>query len=255
MSLFVLFLGARCGSESVPSPSGARGKRLGTPRAAASRTPARRPASTLVLAVLATITLSRITVLPAEAHDAPFTPPPLAQAFKKDLLRVWQSHFQLGQSPAIAFGQVQQESRWNADARSAFASGLSQFTPPTAQWIHAMLPADVKAACQTRSGCPLDPRWALAALGRYDRLLWDHAAWAENDRERFGFMLAGYNSGEGWVRRERASVPAEKQAHWFGAVETACLRRADFCQETRGYVHAIIERWAPKYAAWLGARP
>lgn len=147
------------------------------------------------------------------------------------------------------FGQVHQESRWRAEAKSKFAFGIAQFTPDTARWIQGIYPADLGEVCPSAAGCPEDPRWALRALVRYDSRLYSSVSGAVAALERWAFALAGYNSGQGWVTRERAV--SSDRSRWFGATEHACLRRADFCQETRGYVHAILERWAPMYRSWL----
>lgn len=38
---------------------------------------------------------------------------------------------------------------------------------------------------------------------------------------------------------------------WFKNIELVCLRSSAACDENRSYVHAILERWAPLYRAWL----
>jgi membrane-bound lytic murein transglycosylase MltF len=185
-----------------------------------------------------------------------FVPPPLAQAFKKDLLRVWEFYFQRTQPAAVGFAQTHQESRWKPDAKSKFAAGLAQMTPATAPWIHAMLPADVRAACPTASGCPLDPRWSLWALGKYDRLLWGQMTWAANDREHWGASLAAYNGGSGHIQKERRAcvLPACDPARYFGHVQRMCGaggRAAWACEENTRYAPVILDKYMPLYASWL----
>lgn len=218
--------------------------------AACSRTPA--PVTEPIPAPPAAPTVQRPT----------FIPPPLARQFRSDLLRVWESRFHGSQPAAIAFGQIHQESRWDPNAHSAHAAGLAQFVPATAKWINGILPEDVRAACPSKSGCPLDPRWAMAALARFDRLLWDHATWATPDRERQAAMLSAYNGGEGNLTKERqacAEQPDCDTSRYFGNIERYCgaRGRAEWaCTENRHYPAVILDVWTPKYTAWLkgGAR-
>jgi len=207
------------------------------------------------------VVLALALASPASAHEPPFTPPPLAQAFKKDLLRVWQVYFQQSQPAAIGFAQVHQESRWKPEARSGVgASGLAQFMPPTAKWIHSLLPADVRAACPSTSGCPLDPRWALQAMVRFDRLLWDAAIWARPDRERQAAMLSAYNGGGRHLTNERAACaehPDCDPSRYFKNIERYCGARGRAvwaCAENKMYPEVILDRWTPLYAKWLGPR-
>lgn len=44
------------------------------------------------------------------------------------------------------------------------------------------------------------------------------------------------------------------QSRWFEHVETVCRRSLANCNETRGYVHAILDRWMPLYSRWLNER-
>lgn len=148
------------------------------------------------------------------------------------------------------FGQCHQESRWRADARSPVgALGLGQFMPSTAQWIQGIYPADLGEICPDAAGCPTDPRWSLRALVRYDDRLFRAITGAASRVDTWAYTLASYNSGQGWVTRERAI--SSDRSRWFGATEHACLRRAEFCAETKNYVHSIIEKFAPMYRVWL----
>src|SRR3972149_7697273 len=154
-----------------------------------------------------------------------------------------------GEPADTFFGQVHAESRWQTDAKSKFASGLSQFTPDTAKWMNGLYPVDLGEICEGAGGCPTDPRWALRALVRFDDRLYRAITGAASKIETWAYTLASYNSGQGWVTRERAI--SSDRSRWFGATEKVCLRRADFCRETKNYVHSIIEKWAPLYRAWL----
>ena len=182
------------------------------------------------------------------------SPPPKeipreALAYRDNFIRIWRFYFALAESPTVGFAQVHQESHWKADARSVYASGLAQFTPATAADYSVLLPAEVRATCPGKAGCPTDPNWALHALSLYDYNLHRRHVWAETADDRWRLALAAYNGGAGWIIRERAK--ANNSRRWADIVN-ACLRRADFCKENREYPVRILERWLPLYQRWLG---
>ena len=172
--------------------------------------------------------------------------------YRNGLIREVRYHWGLNQSPSVFFAQVHQESAWRADAHSAYAAGLTQFTPDTAEWIQSLYPADLTEFCANRSGCPLDAGWAIRAMVLYDRRLWDGFAHSIDDH-RWAFALASYNGGLGWIQRERAQ--AQKRhidpEFWFGAVEAVCLRAQWACAENRQYPRRILFVWRPVYEGWL----
>jgi len=182
-----------------------------------------------------------------------FPIPRQAGAYRSYLVRTVRFYWTMAEPPETFFGQVHQESSFKVDAQSAFALGIAQFTPATAQWMQALYPADLKELCGSAQGCPADPKWALRAMVLYDRQLWGAMAFAPDHRERWAFTLAGYNGGAGWIPRERkaAAERALPTDVWFTGVESACLRAAEACQENRGYPRVILNRWAPGYRAWL----
>lgn len=100
-------------------------------------------------------------------------------------------------APTATFaGQIHQESMFRADARSgAGAIGIAQFTVPTQRWIQGAYPIEL-------AGDVLSPEWGIRALVRYDRHLWERVE-ALDGCERMAFALAGYNGGEGWVRKRK----------------------------------------------------
>jgi hypothetical protein len=176
-----------------------------------------------------------------------------ALVWQRTLIREVRYYWGMRQSPAPFFGQVHQESRWKATARSAFASGMSQFTPPTAEWIQRLYAADLQDFCAERGGCPSDPRWALRALVLYDRRLWQGQA-DTDAADRLAFALVGYNGGAGWVARERRrcqTLSACTSTRWFGQVELVCVRGPAACRESREYPRLILLRWRPLYESWL----
>jgi soluble lytic murein transglycosylase-like protein len=148
-------------------------------------------------------------------------------------------------APIATFaGQVHQESGWRSDARSPFAGGLAQFTPATSDWIGGVFP-------ELAERQPFNPAWALRALVRYDRWLWERNP-AATDCDRMAFALASYNGGEGWLRREqRAALAAGTRSdRWFEAVALHCLRAQWACAENRSYPALILHRHQKLYASW-----
>jgi len=185
-------------------------------------------------------------------------PPPGAVRYRRLLMQAWQYHFGLAEDPAIGFGQVHQESRFECGALSPKGSaGCAQFMPATAEWINSLIPKEVQKTCSSRSGCPMDPQWALTALVEYDWRLWGSHRWAANNRERWAFSLAAYNGGSAVSTGERAACgnsPRCNPTHYFDHVELFCGatgRSPVACRENRQYPHIILDQWAPAYRAWL----
>jgi hypothetical protein len=187
-------------------------------------------------------------------------PPPGAVRYRRVLMQAWQYHFGLAEDPAIGFGQVHQESRFDCAAVSPGGSaGCAQFMPATAEWINTLIPPAVRATCPSRSGCPMDPRWALTALVEYDWRLWGAHKWAVNNRERWAFSLAAYNGGGAVSTGERAACGKSlgcSAARYFDHVERFCGatgRSAASCRENRQYPRIILDHWTPLYRGWLGS--
>lgn len=106
-------------------------------------------------------------------------------------------------APTAMFGaQIHQESGYDPTAKSAFASGLAQFTPGTAAWISGLY-KDLGPAA------PLDPTWALRALVTYDKRLHDGIHTFNSDCDRWLFSLSAYNGGDGWriSRQAHSTAP------------------------------------------------
>jgi membrane-bound lytic murein transglycosylase MltF len=144
----------------------------------------------------------------------------------------------------VFFSQVHQESNWNPEAKSKYASGLAQFTSSTAEWISKLYPKDLG------ENNPLDVKWALRALVKYDKFLYDRASYAEGWDNRWRFTLSGYNGGEGWVKRDRKlcfeSLCCD-QNKWIGNVELYSSRADWAIKENRDYPVKILDRWLPMY--------
>lgn len=200
--------------------------------------------TSMLVAVLISVTAALVAAN-ASAQDIPRAAQQYRHALTSNARLVWGLN-----APVAAFaGQVHQESAWRADAQSPYASGLAQFTPATAEWIGDLYPDLAERQ-------PFNPAWALRALVRYDRFLWDRNP-ASSECDRMAFALASYNGGEGWLRREQARAAAKgaDRLRWFGHVERWCIRRADYCAENRDYPRKILLKHQPVYTAWgLGVK-
>lgn len=146
---------------------------------------------------------------------------------------------------AVMAAQVHQESGWRPDAKSAYAGGLAQFTPATAEWISGRY-ADLG------DNAPYDPGWALLALARYDKYLFDRQTTAATACDRWAFTLAAYNGGEGWITRDRrlAAMHGADPLRWWGHVERHSPRAAWAFKENRDYPRRILRERQPLYTAW-----
>lgn len=175
--------------------------------------------------------------------------PVIPTAWRLTLERQAALHWGLQAPTSLLAAQVHQESRWNAKARSPYAEGLTQFTPPTADWIAQAYPA-------VGPPDPWDPHWALRAQAQYMAHLHRRNPGA-TACDTWAFALASYNGGETWLRRDRrlASALGADPARWFDQVERESRRARWAWIENRGYVARILKLLEPAYAAagWAGA--
>jgi soluble lytic murein transglycosylase-like protein len=193
--------------------------------------------ATLVVAVCVLV----IGLLSERAAAA--EPPRAALKYRADLVRSARLVWGLGAPVAVMAGQVHQESAWRPDAQSAYAHGLAQFTPDTAEWIAGQDAALVGADTG-------NPVWALRALARYDRWLHDRIAPAGNACEKWWGALRSYNGGLGhWRKEARLAQPATDRA----AIDARCgqaSRHVSHCRENLAYPRLILTKWQPLYASW-----
>jgi len=128
---------------------------------------------------------------------------------------------------------------------------LAQFTKGTAAWISRAYP-------ELGPPAPFSPRWALQALVVYDRHLFDRITDTATDCDRWAMVLAAYNGGPGWLRRNRrmAASKGADSARWWGPQATEPhSRRAQWAlRGNRLYVKRILLRLEPAFltAGWGG---
>lgn len=161
-----------------------------------------------------------------------------ALKYRNDLIREARVVYGMKAPIAMLAGQIHQESGWNPTAKSAYAAGLTQFTPDTATWISSLFkelgPANV-----------YNPQWAIRALVRYDNMLYKQNSIAIDDCNQWAFALGGYNGGQGWNQKDRKAAERkglDPRVYW-GVVENVNSgRREDFFKENRGYPLRIIKK-------------
>lgn len=181
--------------------------------------------------------------VPVTAEDAI---PRAALQYKRALIGNARLVWGLDAPVALIASQLHQESGFRADAKSAYAGGLAQFTSATASWLSEKYPDELG------DNNPFEPSWALRAVNKFDRFLWERASYAADKCSRASFMLAGYNGGESWALRDRALAKSKGRDpnKWFGHVEYYSSRAAWAYKENRDYVRKILLRWQPLYLTW-----
>lgn len=146
--------------------------------------------------------------------------------------------------------QLHQESGWNPSARSAYALGLSQFTPATAAWLPAICP-------DIGQPDPWDAGWSIRAVACYDAWLYGRARGA-TPCDRWAMTLSAYNGGESARDREIRLAYQARDAPpvWFGLVARYRSRSDAAWRENRKYVRRILLELEPAYLAadWPGTR-
>ncbi|OLO06862.1 lytic transglycosylase [Salinicola sp. MH3R3-1] len=179
-------------------------------------------------------------------------PPANAERYQRELTRIVQQTWGLDGSVAVHAAQIQQESAWRPEVDSPVgAQGLAQFMPSTSAWIADIYPDSLGPAA------PYSPGWAMRAMARYDRWIWQRVD-AANSCERWAMTLSGYNGGLGWVWRDQklARAAGDNPGIWFGSVANYTARAGWAKEENRDYVDRILLRYTPAYvSAWGGRSP
>jgi soluble lytic murein transglycosylase-like protein len=125
------------------------------------------------------------------------------------------------------------ESDLTPTARSRVgARGIMQLMPSTYGQIKSALP---------KFGAIDDPEWNIAAGILHDRDLW--TLWNHDvpEDQRWAFMFASYNAGEGTIMRARRTAVAERldQSRWPAIERVAPKVERWRYSETLGYVRTI----------------
>ena len=125
------------------------------------------------------------------------------------------------------------ESDLTPTARSRVgARGIMQLMPSTYAQIKSAVP---------RYGAIDDPEWNIAAGILHDRDLW--TVWGKDvpEDQRWAFMFASYNAGEGAIKRaKKAAAEAQLDHSRWPAIETVAPKVERWrYSETLGYVRTI----------------
>lgn len=203
--------------------------------------------------LLALLVASIAVFWPRDAAAQSIRIPDRSAAYRLQLERTAARHFGLDAPVARLAAQIHQESAWNPRAASAYAQGLTQFTPATARWIPTICgdvgPPDV-----------WDPAWSLRAQSCYmafltRRIVPFRYAGPMSRCSRWAFALRAYNGGEGWLNKERlAAQRAGADANNWRAVEPHRVRAKWAHSENTDYPRRILLTLEPAYlrAGWPG---
>lgn len=189
----------------------------------------------------------------AKPADAQTRIPAVATTYRLAIEREAARNFGLDAPVARLAAQIHQESAWRANAASAYAQGLTQFTPATARWLPTVCPA-------AGDPDPWDPQWALRAQACYMAWLLERVkpyryAGAMTPCTRWVYALRAYNGGEGMLNRERlAAQRGGADANDWRSVEPYRVRAGWAHKENIGYPRRILLVLEPAYldAGWPG---
>lgn len=192
----------------------------------------------LVLFIVALIPLAARAQIPAGAEK-----------YKRDLIRNARLEWGLDAPIATFAGQIATESAWRESAKSsAGALGLSQFVPKTATWLSGLYDSLGPAE-------PLNPIWAMRAMSRYDKHLFDRMPKSTRCHQG-AFMLSAYNGGELYLNRAIAACDLRDDCDdslWWENVERIDDGRSvPNWVENRAYPAKVMFLEEPKYvkAGW-----
>jgi soluble lytic murein transglycosylase-like protein len=142
-------------------------------------------------------------------------------------------YFGVGTDWRLFKAQGMAESDLTPTARSRVgARGIMQLMPSTYGLIQSALP---------QFGAIDNPEWNIAAGILHDRDLWTLFKRDVPDDERWRFMFAGYNAGEGTIMRARRTAAAERldNRSWQSIERVAPRVERWRYLETLGYVRTI----------------
>lgn len=140
--------------------------------------------------------------------------------------------------PAVIAAQIEEHCDWDMGKvnEKTGATGASQLLPKTCEWLAARHP-DL-GECK-----PADFQWAIPAMVRYNKWLYDKFPYAESQEDRLAFMLSAYNGALKWMYRDRKlSIDRDRNPNvWFGHVELCSERTKWAIGVNRQYVRNILK--------------
>jgi soluble lytic murein transglycosylase-like protein len=184
-----------------------------------------------------------LCLLAFAAADTAAQVPQQASRYRPELTRASRVVWGI-EAPIPAFAaQIHQESAWRPEVCSPYACGLTQFTPDTADWINTVYGTELGPKDR------FNPVWAIRALVRYDKHLYD-ATPGHTQCDRMWGALRKYNGGAGhWNMESRYAEDRLDRS----SVDPQCgkaRRSVKHCPESLGYPRRILLQHQPKYALW-----
>lgn len=207
----------------------------------------------LLVALALLVVVSCMPQPAAAAVPAQVRIPATSVLYRLQLERTAAAKFGLNAPVARLAAQIHQESAWDPHAASAYAYGLTQFTPATGRWVPGLCP-------EVGQTDLWDPGWSLRAQSCYmhwlvKRVVPYRYAGSMSACSRWAFALRAYNGGEGWLNKERmAAQRAGADANDWRAVEQYRVRAGWAHKENIGYPRRILLTLEPAYlrAGWPG---
>ena len=164
------------------------------------------------------------------------------------LLATFSAEVQRADADALAVpfaAQIEIESAWRPEARSAYAAGLTQFTPLTYDGKPPKAPGIKYRTDPSCADTPVtDPACAVRAQIVYMRALLNSRTCRmfASPRDRLRCAYRAYNGGLGWIQREQGACAelADCNPTVMDHVRRVCLRADWACRENRAYAPKIF---------------
>ena len=168
--------------------------------------------------------------------------PPAALKYRPILTR--EAHAEMGINAPIPLlaAQIEQESGWRANVTAwDNGRGLAQFMDGTASDIYRLYP-------ELGKPMPYSPVWAIKALIKYNLHIYNRVK-GDDQCQRWGATLKGYNAGYGYVLQAQKASP--HPGIWFGITEFIPTKQSKKNFEySRMYPHWILFKRQHNYEGW-----
>lgn len=182
------------------------------------------------------LAIGAMSVLVARAQDIPHR----ANPYRKQLTQIARQVWGMDAPIAALAAQIEQESGWNANARSRVgASGLTQFMPATAADMSARHP-------ELGLPTPQSPAWAMRAQSLYMRELVIKVRDGAPPCDEYCYALTGYNGGLRWVIKRKALSADPKNCFLTSRINPGISRFNQI--ENENYARRVLLDLEPRYA-------